>query len=247
MNNYLKYDYKFAFLDKIFEQFPAAQVIKVLDLGSGTSKDFVQILNKYPNIHYTGIEYRRKSLEKARVLLGDNKNVSLLNNFGEKTKGQFEDHFDVTLSLSVLEHVKNLSEFLLTSVFSTKPGGYVIHRYDLGHALHSDSMLEIFKVWLCKNYPILIPASRFTTHPSQIQIVEILKNAGIEIQNIVHSQLPSLKALINNIDWRNDCSTSIGKQIIDIDEELAQLMVSQLDISLREQFFPTITIYGRKL
>lgn len=45
------------------------------------------------------------------------------------------ESFDLTVSLSVLEHVKYLDPFLRASVAATRPGGTVVHGYDLGHSL----------------------------------------------------------------------------------------------------------------
>ena len=52
------------------------------------------------------------SLAKAKELLADCRNVTFLNDFGEKMTQQYEDYFDLTLSLSALEHVKYIEEFL---------------------------------------------------------------------------------------------------------------------------------------
>ena len=147
-------------------------------MGSGTSKDFVEVLQQHPSVSYTGIEVNPASLAKAKELLADCGNVTFLNDFGEKMTQQYEDYFDMTLSLSVLEHVKYIEEFLATSVRVTKPGGRIIHRYDLGHSLHSN-MREKAKVFLCNTFPWLMPARYFTCHPSSKHLVQCLEAAGV--------------------------------------------------------------------
>ena len=58
------YDYKSEFLDSIFRKTKSKR-IKVLDMGSGTSKNIPQLLKEYPNILYTGVELDSSALGKG--------------------------------------------------------------------------------------------------------------------------------------------------------------------------------------
>lgn len=104
---------------------------KVLELGSGQSRAILPLLNKFPEMLYVGIEPNAKDVEVARGLLKNFPNAKILNRLAyEKIEGY--ENFDLCFSLSVLEHVKRLKEFLALSVASVKTGGHIIHRYDLG-------------------------------------------------------------------------------------------------------------------
>jgi hypothetical protein len=63
------------------------------------------------------------------------------------------ESFDLTVSLSVLEHVKYLDPFLRASVAATRPGGTVVHRYDLGHSLYPATKYERLLVVVSRRMP----------------------------------------------------------------------------------------------
>lgn len=239
-----KYDYKVALLDSIFQEY-VGQEIQVLDMGSGTSKDFVDVLRKYPNVQYTGIECDAMAQNKARQLFEAYHNVRFITQFGEQAQAEYANYYDLTISLSVLEHVKQLPAFLLTSIAVTKPGGQIIHRYDLGHALHSN-WYERLKVWCCQHFPVLIPARHFTTYPEQHRIIALLQAHGVAIQEVLYSQMPNLKGMMNRIAWEEDGATVLSQEIITFEDHLSRYMRPRLSVRQMEYFFPAITIMGMK-
>jgi len=242
--SYSKYDFKVAFLDSIFSEFEGRE-INVLDMGSGTSKDFVEVLKNFPNINYTALEFNPALQNKARQLLQGCGNVDFINGFGEEIQGRYNNHFDVTLSLSVLEHVKNIKEFLLSSIKVTKPGGSIIHRYDLGHSLHS-SLYEKTKVFICNHIPFCIPKRYFTFHPGKSVIVSLLQSENVEIAKIFYSQMPDLKGMMNKIQWERPDAIKTGKMIIELDAHLSNFMQGILPEHEMEYYFPAVTIIGTK-
>jgi SAM-dependent methyltransferase len=244
---YKKFDFKVSFLDSIFKEYNG-KPIRVLDMGCGRSKDFPEILGKYKNISYVGVESNNRSLKKAKTNLNNFKKVVFLNDFGETLKSKYKDYFDITLSLSVLEHVKYLEDFLKASVWVTKPGGRIVHRYDLGHALHSKTKKERFKVFLCKYFPKLVPSKSFTTHPDKHSIIKILESHGVKIENVFHSQLYGLKAMMNRIKWGDhEIACCMSKKIIEIDSCLSEYMNDALTEEEMEIFFPSIIVSGIRL
>lgn len=243
-HGYRRYDYKTRLLDELFAGF-GDRDLDVLDLGSGTSKDLVEVLRKYPRVRYTGVEYRERSLARARELLAGYPGVELLSGFGEDVQQSFTDRFDVTFSLSVLEHVKRLREFLRGSVRVTRPGGWVVHRYDLGHALHSGPY-ERTKVFLCRRLPWAMPARHFTTHPDLREVTRILEEAGVEIRDVAYSQLTGLKQMMNRLDWDAPESTALSRTLLDLDRGLARHLAPRTDPRTMERFFPTVTVTGVK-
>ena len=237
--------YKMHYLDRLFDKYKDKDV-EVLDLGSGTSKDWVDILKKYENIKYTGVEFDKNALNIAKTILSFSDKVSFINNFGEKLETSLKEQFDIVISLSVLEHVKNLDDFLLTSVNLLKPGGLLIHRYDLGHALHSESITEKIKVFLCKRLPFIISSSSFTTHPDKKGIVKFLNQKGIQNIKIEQHQIPNLKKL-TNILKKNPENVLLMKKIIELDSELFNTLSSEsYEENKLDKYFPAITISGIK-
>jgi SAM-dependent methyltransferase len=241
---YRRYDFKAAFLDELLAGL-GDRDLQVLDLGSGTSKDFVEVLRHFPRVRYTGVEYREASLARARELLRSHPAVTLQSGFGEAIQAGYEDHFDLTLSLSVLEHVKHLDSFLHSSVRVTRRGGWVVHRYDLGHALHSGPY-ERTKVFLCKNAGWAMPARHFTTHPDLRRVTRVLEAAGLEIRSVTHAQLPDLKQMINRLDWTAEGSADLATAVIDVDRRLARHMETRCEPAMMERLFPAITVAGVK-
>jgi SAM-dependent methyltransferase len=241
---YRRYDFKTALLHRLFTRLGERE-LEVLDLGSGTSKDWVEVLQRFPGIRYTGVEYREAALERARTLLAGYPGVTLLNGFGEEAQARFSDRFDVTLSLSVLEHVKHLDAFLRSSVRVTRPGGTVLHRYDLGHALHSGPY-ERSKVWLCRRVPALMPARHFTTHPVLAGVVRTLEQAGVEVTEVAHSQLTGHKQAINRMEWGSEGTAALARDTIALDERLAAYLATRLSPAAMERAFPTLTVTGTR-
>lgn len=241
---YEKYDYKVAFLDEVLSQY-SGQKVKMLDMGCGTSKDYVEILDFYRNVEYVGVDFRGPSLNRARATFENYDNVCFISGFGEELQMKYTNYFDVTLSLSVLEHVKDLPGFISTSTSVTKTGGKVIHRYDLGHALHSN-LYEKIKVFLCKNIPLLMPAKHFTTHPQRSYVEKLLEESGVHVEQRLYSQLPGLKAMMNRVNWDDKNACELSRQITDLDRKLYYHMEHIFSERELEYFFPAITIIGIK-
>jgi len=239
-----RYDYKAAFLDDLLAPL-AGRPVRLLDLGSGTSKDFVDVLRKYPNVAYTGVEFRAESQERARQLLAGIPGVTLLSGFGEEVERTFEGRFDLTLSLSVLEHVKRLDAFLRTSARVTASGGLVVHRYDLGHSLHS-TRYEALKVGLFRRFGRVMPARHFTTHPDLAEVTRILGAAGVEVVEVSHSQMPGLKQAMNRLDWGSPAANAFARELIDFERRLYAQVAPRLDTAGRERLFPSVTVVGRR-
>jgi SAM-dependent methyltransferase len=124
-------DFKIAFLGQLLREF-GDHPLRVVDMGCGTAKDWPSILRSHPRVIYTGIEPNARSRTTANELLRGLP-AKVLAGWGEATDAGV---FDLTLSLSVLEHVKYLDPFLRASVAMTRSGGTIVHRYDLGHSLY---------------------------------------------------------------------------------------------------------------
>src|SRR3989344_2294822 len=126
---------------------------RCLDLGCGRAELLFPLVRGYPNFSYVGLEPHRADREKAEALYQGLPNASFVPSFAYARMANSETlgGFDFVISLSVLEHVKNLPAFLKFSVERTRSGGSIIHLYDLGHALYPKSLKEKIQVALCNN------------------------------------------------------------------------------------------------
>lgn len=238
-------DYKTLYLEEVINTL-GYKPLKILDMGSGTSKDWVGILNKYPQLEYTALEFDRQAIAKAKKIMERRPNVQFISDFGENAIDLFQNHFDLVISLSVLEHVKNLEAFLTASVRVLKPLGTLIHRYDLGHALHTESISERLKVFLSKHFPFLISAKKFTTHPDKEYIACFLEKHGITHIETEQHQIPNLKKIVDRLKTK-DGNHSLIATIISIEKEIYKAAkVAGLSSGEIDYYFPSITIKGVK-
>jgi len=238
----MPYDFKTAFLDALLLPFKDRPV-RLVDLGSGTSKDFPDLLRRYPNVAYTGVEPSESARATAARLLHGIPQVVLESAWGESLAARYRGTFDITLSLSVLEHVKYLDSFLDTSVAITAPGGLVVHRYDLGHALYPVSWYERALVWGSRTFPWGIPASIFTTHPEVMHVTRTLAASGLHDLSVGYAQMYGLKQAMNHVA---QIDSALATRIVQLDTELADALVSRLSAREVARLFPTVTVRGVK-
>ena len=235
-------DFKTAFLDSVLKPFQGRPV-RMLDLGSGTSSHAADLLQRHPHVTYTGVEPNPHARAAAARLLASVPRATLEDGWGESLAARYRNTFDVTVSLSVLEHVKRLDEFLLTSVAVTASGGLVAHRYDLGHALYPASVRERVAVWCARTLPWAVPATRFTSHPDENRIVETLSASGLERVSVEYGQIHGLKLAMNHAALLDPV---LVQRIIELDRALAERLSGQLPAIERLRLFPSITVRGWK-
>ena len=240
----VKQDYKNKFLDDLLSEFSGKET-HILDMGSGTSANFIDVLKKNKNFYYTGIEFNEISLSAAHNNLKELQNAVALHGYGEGFDEK-KDTYDVVVSLSVLEHVKCLEKFLLQSISMCKSGGMVIHRYDLGHSLYPSSLREQFTVWLSLRAPFIFSKNNFTTHPSLKKIVGILEQNGLKNIEVDYSQSFSFKKLMNKLNPEVPGNNNLAKKILDFEDELKSHFLTLLNENEKELIFPTITVKGIK-
>lgn len=119
--------------------------VRILDLGSGTSGNFVELLQRYPDLTYVGIEPYDAACEKARRDLKGN-NVTIINDSAYDIMGRLvENPFDIIVSFSVMEHVVQRQRFLDSAAACMTDKSYFLINYDAGHFVHPGSMKERLK------------------------------------------------------------------------------------------------------
>lgn len=116
--------------------------IRVLDVGSGTSKDLVRLLHKYPQVRYVGIEPSAAACEIARRDLHGT-NAQIINDYAYDLMGNLvHEPFDVVLSFSVMEHVVQRQRHLNGIAACMGAESYFLINYDAGHFVHPASLKE---------------------------------------------------------------------------------------------------------
>ncbi len=93
--------------------------IRILDVGRGTSNNFVELLRRYPNVTYVGVEPYASACEKARQDL-QGENVKIINDSAYNIMGRLVDAaFDILALWSMLYNARNFW-IVLPSVCTTK-------------------------------------------------------------------------------------------------------------------------------
>jgi SAM-dependent methyltransferase len=234
-------DFKIAFLGPLLREF-GDRPLRVLDMGCGTAKDWPSILREHPAVIYTGVEPDARSRATANDLLRGLP-AKVLAGWGEAT--DMGDGFDLTLSLSVLEHVKYLDPFLRASVASTRPSGTIVHRYDLGHSLYPANHYERVLVTLSRRAPWVVPASRFTTHVEPSRVVNTLSALGVSAIQVSYAQMYSLKQAMNRLSRMED-GLDVSKHVLDLDAEVSRILRPRVSAREMAHLFPSVTVRGIK-
>lgn len=219
--------------------------LKILDLGCGEPQLFLKLLYNYPHCQYLGIEPEAGRAQRARQLTKDLPNVTIKQNLAYG-QGFGSEEFDVVVSLSTLEHVKNLQKFLIFSANYLKSGGQMIHLYDLGHALFPGSVKERLHVWLSQNsfFSRFIPETKYCGYVAEAEAVKILNDNGVAIKEITYHNNPHLVSFIKKLD-NSASSQAILDRIIEF-ELMASKLVKELPPAVREKLFPSICLWGVK-
>jgi SAM-dependent methyltransferase len=108
---------------------------RILDLGCGDGRNFVELLRRRPNVRYVGVEPSRRAAESARALLPA---AEILNG---PAYGLRLEPADAVVSFSVLEHVVDRARYMQTIAENLAPQGRVYLNYDSGH-FHADATLD---------------------------------------------------------------------------------------------------------
>jgi len=245
----LMVDFKTIFLEQFDGAIKDGSIKSICDLGSGESKNFISILEKYPELTYVGIEPSRIHADRARSHLSKFKNVSIYNSDGYSCPNGAEalwGNFDLVISLSVLEHVKQIEKFLSNSVSAVKSGGQVVHRWDLGHALYPSSLKEVFQVWLGDNWPSVLPESKFVSGLKPSRVQEILEQNDMKIEAITYHQMPDHKKFVKEFNLNGLENETLVREIVDWEFE-ASKYIENWEEDKKLRLFPAVALWSRKI
>lgn len=107
--------------------------VTILDMGCGTGRNFIQLLGRYPQVQYIGVEpspgacaAARKNLPGAQATIHNTYAYDLLGNV-------VQEPVDIIVSFSVFEHVYQRQRYLNTARDCLKADGCMLINYDAGH------------------------------------------------------------------------------------------------------------------
>lgn len=233
---------KYYILEELKKQLSqTGETVSILELGAGKADLIAELLKELPNIKYVGIEPSFETSAYAKKRLESFPNATIVNKLAYGTESPIEDaqQFDLVLSLSVLEHVKDLDSFFDFAAKHTKPNGFNIHLYDLGHSLHQSSLKERIQIILCDSFlRKYIPENKIASYVSLPDIESKLKSRGFVTEKITYHNMLSNVSLLKKTD-------NIDQLKIIASQE--PIFAEKLPHSLaKEKLFPSICVWCLK-
>jgi len=232
------------FIEKVIEE-SGVENPRLLELGCGTARYMPSVLEKYPNITYVGLEPYKPSFKKAVENVGDMEQATLYNQLGYgDIEGVKPESFDVVMSVSALEHVKGLGRFIEMSGKYLKPGGLMVHRYDLGHALNPSSLKERLQVFLGNVFPWVLPEDKFVRYVSEGEVEGYFNENQCIPYRYTYHQMPNHKKLAR---FAHDDPEFLGAiyELSEWEWKHAGL-IRRINTKERERLFPSVAIWGKK-
>jgi SAM-dependent methyltransferase len=239
----LKEQFIIAVVEEAVRRSQDGATVRVLDLGCGTANYVPSLVAKFPTIEYVGVEPIDSSYQAALKNLEGIEKAKVHFQLGyDSVPNEAEASFDVVFSLSVLEHIKQLGRFLALGVKYTKSGGLIVHRYDLGHALHTHSLKEWIHVKLGNHFPAILPERQFVRYLAPSEVEGLYEKQGVKVLKTTYHQMSSHKALEKHLKQSETTA---------IDELFAWEMKHQGCIDKvpqkdKEKLFPAIAVWGEK-
>lgn len=117
----------------------------ILDLGGGTGNNFVQLMARFPGVHYTSIEPSPSACEVARRTLPAERST-IIQDYAYDIQGRLvTGTFDFVTSFSVMEHVYQRLRYLQSAHACMHDESYLLMNYDAGHFVRPGSLKERLK------------------------------------------------------------------------------------------------------
>lgn len=215
---------------------------RLLELGCGRAEMASRLLKEFPSLTYVGIEPDTGAFMEAKKNLPSDVHATLLRGFGygDVQEQALQTPFDFVISLSVLEHVKDLERFLAYAARMTKPGGEVIHLYDLGHSLYPSGIKEWIQTKICSTSLLkFVPETKVARYLATEDVRRIIETTGCRVEEITFHNMRSHVALLKAVQDDPD----VMKRMNDF-EQASFSVVS--DMKTREKLFPSICFWSVK-
>lgn len=220
--------------------------VRVLELGCGGAPYVPFILSTFPDVEYVGVEPIAASYQKAKIAIADEPRAQVFEQLGYDRIAELkEKSFDVVISFSVLEHVKQLDRFIALGAKYAAPGATIVHRYDLGHALYPWSLKERVHVWLGNHVPSLLPERQFVRYVPVAEVERFCtQHHGARPFQVTYHQMPNVKSLDKAV-------RAAGLPVDLLEEHYAWEMthaptIAKLPLRTRERLFPAIAVWTKQ-
>lgn len=239
----LKEHFIVAVVGEAVERVTAGRPLRVLDLGCGSATYVPALLKVFPDIEYVGVEPIEASYKSALNNLSEVARAKVHFQLGyDAILDESEGSFDVVFSLSVLEHIKHLDRFLALGVKYAASGALIVHRYDLGHALHTHSVKEWIHVRLGNNLPAILPERQFVRYVPEGDVRALYEQQGVRVEKTTYHQMPNHKAF--------EKYQKVGSESVQalFDWEMKyQKEILNIPVTAREKLFPAVAVWGEKV
>jgi len=217
--------------------------VRVMDLGCGTAGYAPALLEAFPTVTYIGVEPIAASFAAAQKNLAGIDRATVHFQLGyDEVPSVPAGSCDVVFSLSVLEHIKQLDRFIALSAKYAALGASVVHRYDLGHALHAHSLKERLHVLVGNNFPQVLPERQFVRYVPEPEVRACYEKNGLTPTRTTYHQSPNHKRLEKLLKGQESSA------IADLYEweKKYQDTFALIPVPERESLFPAVAVWGVK-
>lgn len=148
---------------------------RIVDLGCGDGRNFVELLHRHPDVEYVGVDPSRRAVERARQLLPG----AEINNL-PAYDARFEPA-NAVVSFSVLEHVADRMRYMEAVHENLAPQGRAYLNYDSGHFGADATVVERAKAALAVVFAGLGNESRYRARVRSEEFASLLASASLRV------------------------------------------------------------------
>lgn len=235
-------------IDRIREILRSRPETAILDIGSGRSGNFLALFEQFPHMRYVGLEPNSRSIAAARMHTGAYPNISFIRGRAYDPSVLKGEQFDLVVSLSVIEHVKNLKAFAAFTRNALVPGGRFIHLYDLGHALYPASLKERVQVWLCSRALSrrFIPEQKIARYIEYAVLVALFQSCGLQCDTTTYHNNPGIVGILKTL--ASQAPDAVYEKILrDAAAFERAASAPAMPQSAKEALFPAVCVWGRRM
>ena len=148
---------------------------RIIDLGCGDGRNFVELLRRRPQIRYIGVEPSRRAADAARRRLPD---AEIINS---PAYGFRSEPADAVVSFSVLEHVVDRPRYLAAVAANLRDDGRAYLNYDAGHFTFDADLIERAKAAAGRLLARFGDESRYRLPVRTAELPAALAAAGLRV------------------------------------------------------------------
>jgi SAM-dependent methyltransferase len=148
---------------------------RIVDLGCGDGRNFVELLRRRGNVRYVGVEPSRTAAESARRLLPDAQIVN------EPAYGVRFGPAHAVVSFSVLEHVVDRARYFEAVRANLAAEGRVFLNYDSGHFGPDTGLVERTKASTARVLARVGSESRYRAPVAEDEFRELVAGASLRV------------------------------------------------------------------